>query len=44
MKISQEVREYADKNDLNDSDALQRGLDEKAKEFKSAGAEIYVKQ
>lgn len=44
MKISQEVREYADENDLNDSDALQRGLEEKSKEFKDSGSEIYIKQ
>ncbi len=44
MKISQEVRDFADENDLNDSEALQKGLEEKAKEFKDAGSEIYIKQ
>jgi phosphomethylpyrimidine synthase len=35
------VRDYADKLGLEEDLALNKGLEEKAKEFKDAGAEIY---
>jgi phosphomethylpyrimidine synthase len=41
MKITQDVRDYADKLGLEEDLALNKGLEEKAKEFKDAGAEIY---
>jgi phosphomethylpyrimidine synthase len=41
MKITQDVRDYADKLGLEEDSALNQGLEEKAKEFKEAGAEIY---
>ncbi len=41
MKITQDVREYAEKVGLAESDALERGLRDKAKEFVAGGAEIY---
>jgi len=42
MKISQDVREYAEKNKFKDINiALAEGMKEKAKEFKQKGAEIY---
>lgn len=41
MKITQEVREYAKSHGLSDMDAIQRGLEEKAEEFKEKGTEIY---
>lgn len=44
MKITQEVRDYAEKLRLNDSQLIERGLEEKAKEFAAAGGELYVKQ
>jgi phosphomethylpyrimidine synthase len=43
MKISQDVRDYADENGLNETDALAEGMKEKSKEFLQAGAEIYLK-
>jgi phosphomethylpyrimidine synthase len=44
MKITQEVRDYAEKMRIGLQDSLDEGLKEKAKEFVEAGSEIYVKQ
>ncbi|PCJ59191.1 MAG: phosphomethylpyrimidine synthase ThiC [Planctomycetota bacterium] len=44
MKISQDVRDYAAQKEIEEGDAIQSGLEEKAKEFKQSGAEIYVEQ
>jgi phosphomethylpyrimidine synthase len=41
MKITQEVRDFAAKKELEESAALAAGLKEKAAEFVSTGAEIY---
>ena len=41
MKISEEVREYAAKEGITEEDALEKGMEEKAKEFAESGAEIY---
>ena len=41
MKISEEVREFAEKEGLSEDEALEKGMEEKAKEFTEAGAEIY---
>ena len=41
MKITQEVREYAAKKELDERSALGEGMREKAAEFVAAGAEIY---
>jgi len=41
MKVTQDVREYAEKHGLTDSEALQEGLKEKSEEFKNSGLEIY---
>ena len=44
MKITQEVREYADKQGINDATvALERGLQAKSEEFQQQGGEIYKK-
>lgn len=43
MKITQEVREYAAQNELDEAAAIEAGLREKAREFQDGGAEIYVK-
>jgi phosphomethylpyrimidine synthase len=43
MKITQDVREYAEKHGLSEQDALKRGMGEKAVEFVKKGAEIYHK-
>ena len=42
MKITQDVREYADKLGVAEEEALKKGLQEKAKEFAEAGNEIYL--
>ena len=41
MKITQDVRDYAEKNGFNEKDVLEEGLREKSEEFKKAGSEIY---
>jgi len=43
MKITQDVREYARKQGIGDSQALDRGMREKAGEFLEKGARIYHK-
>lgn len=42
MKITQDVREYAEKHGLTEKDALDQGMEEKSKEFTDAGGKIYV--
>ncbi|NNE92487.1 MAG: phosphomethylpyrimidine synthase ThiC [Verrucomicrobiales bacterium] len=41
MKITEEVREYAAKQGMDEQAALEQGMQEKAKEFVEKGAEIY---
>ncbi|MCK9386276.1 MAG: phosphomethylpyrimidine synthase ThiC [Nevskia sp.] len=41
MKITQDVRDYAAKQNLEETDALRKGLEEKAAQFKAMGAEVY---
>jgi len=41
MKITQDVREYAAKQGVSEEDALKLGMEEKAKEFRDKGGEIY---
>ncbi len=41
MKITQDVRDYAERQGLAAADALQRGMQEKAVEFVRQGGEIY---
>ena len=43
MKITQDVREYAKKEKMSAEEALKKGMQEKSKEFKSSGSEIYIK-
>ncbi len=42
MKITQDIRDYAREQGLSEMDAVQKGLDSKAKEFEEKGKEIYV--
>ena len=42
MKITQEVRDYADANGLNDVSILEEGMKAKSEEFKKVGGEIYL--
>jgi phosphomethylpyrimidine synthase len=41
MKITQDVRDYAEKLQVNEQQAIQIGMKEKAEEFKKTGSEIY---
>jgi phosphomethylpyrimidine synthase len=41
MKITQDVREYAEKQGVTEKEALTKGMQEKAEEFVQGGAEIY---
>jgi phosphomethylpyrimidine synthase len=41
MRISQDVREYARANGVTEEQALTLGMEEKAVEFVTGGAEIY---
>ena len=43
MKITEDVRKYAAQQNLSDEEALKAGMEEKAREFAEAGAEIYSK-
>lgn len=43
MKISQDVRDYADAQGINEQEALQKGMQEKAIEFVKKGSEVYQK-
>jgi phosphomethylpyrimidine synthase len=43
MKITQDVREYAEKQALSEAEALEKGLQEKSAEFLQKGAQIYQK-
>ncbi len=42
MKISQEVRDFAAKNDIVENEVIQKGMDEKSQEFKDKGSEVYL--
>ena len=42
MKITEEVREYAARQGMEEEKALAAGMKEKAEEFVKGGAEIYV--
>lgn len=41
MRISHDIRKYADENSLEEKLAMESGMKEKAEEFKKSGAEIY---
>ena len=42
MKISDDIRRFAAERGLAEADALEAGMDEKAREFRKAGGELYV--
>ncbi|SDQ93910.1 phosphomethylpyrimidine synthase ThiC [Actinopolyspora saharensis] len=42
MKITQDVRDYADKHGLNSVEAIEAGMREKAEEFTAAGGKVYL--
>ncbi|PEP93484.1 phosphomethylpyrimidine synthase ThiC [Bacillus wiedmannii] len=41
MRISHDIREYAKDNDLETTEAIEKGMKEKAKEFKNTGSHLY---
>jgi phosphomethylpyrimidine synthase len=41
MKITQDVRAYAQKHGVNEQEAIKKGMKEKAKEFKERGSKLY---
>ena len=43
MKITQDVRDFAAKQGIDEQAAIEAGMREKAEEFKKVGSEIYVK-
>ncbi|MDN3620386.1 phosphomethylpyrimidine synthase ThiC [Polaribacter undariae] len=42
MKISQEVRDFAAENDIVNNEVIAKGFEEKSKEFKEKGSEVYL--
>jgi phosphomethylpyrimidine synthase len=41
MRITQDIREYAEQNGLSLAEAAEVGLKEKAEEFKEKGSSLY---
>lgn len=44
MRISQDVRDFAAKEGMSEEEAIQKGMEEKSKEFAEKGNDVYVKQ
>ena len=42
MRISDDIRRYADENNMNTSEAIEAGMKAKSAEFHAAGGEIYL--
>jgi len=42
MKISEDVRQYAAAQGISDEEALEKGMEEKSKEFSESGTEFYL--
>ena len=43
LRITEDVRRYAQEKGLSDNAAISKGLEEKSAEFAKSGAEIYQK-
>ena len=43
MKITEDVRKYAAEQAISEKDALNKGMEEKSKEFVERGADVYAK-
>jgi phosphomethylpyrimidine synthase len=43
MKITEDVRKFAAEQGVSEQDALQRGMEEKSREFTEKGSELYAK-
>lgn len=44
MKITQDVRDYAAKHGMTDEKSAQEGMEQKSKEFRDRGSELYVRE
>lgn len=42
MRITQDIREYAEQNGLDTKEAIEAGMKQKSEDFKAAGGEIYA--
>lgn len=42
MKISQDVRDYADKLGVDEAEAIKKGMEQKSKEFAELGSDLYL--
>jgi len=42
MKISDDVRQYAETHGYNETEAIQKGMDEMSETFVKKGAEVYL--
>jgi phosphomethylpyrimidine synthase len=42
MRITQDIREYAEQNGLETQEAIEAGMKQKAEDFKAAGSSIYA--
>ncbi len=43
MKITEDVRKYAAEQGIDDAEVLERGMEEKSREFNAAGSRLYTK-
>ena len=43
MKITEDVRKYAEEQKVSEQEALAKGMAEKSREFVEKGAELYAK-
>jgi phosphomethylpyrimidine synthase len=43
VKLTEDVRKFAEQQKVSDAEALKAGMKQKAREFTEAGAEIYSK-
>ena len=43
MKITEDVRKYAAEHGLTNEAAIERGLEEKSREFVEQGSDVYAK-
>ncbi len=43
MKITQDVRDFATSLGLDETEALEKGMDQKSEEFRKTGSEIYIR-
>jgi phosphomethylpyrimidine synthase len=43
MKITEDVRKYAEEQKMSEADALKKGMEQKAREFVEKGSELYTK-